>query len=249
LIKDYTLNLEQLYQLERDRLKIKQNLYDLEKNIEKKASDRENLQEDEFNEKKVQNTEAELSKNIYYEQNNLKSLLKEFESKIINKQNTISNIEIQLNKLDASSEDNLQFRDKEELTEETKRLKNTGGSNIFRMNYVEKPLSSRKELYLSNNDKIDSEITRANKLVPGTNEPPKRIITSNKKTHKPVDIDAQKLGKRDLELNTLYKTNNQIDQRNEILDTQPSKDNKFDHISRKLRSLSNQKQNAFNLSK
>ncbi len=241
--------MEQLYQLERDRLKIKQNLYDLEKNIEKKASEREHLQEDEFNEKKVQNTESELSKNIYYEQNNLKSLLKEFENKIMNKQNMISNIEIQLNKIDASLEENLQYRDKEELTDEAKRLKNTGGSNIFRMNYVEKPLSSRKELYLSNNDKVDSEITRANKLVPGTNEAPKRIIASNKKTPKPVEYDSQKLGKRDLELNTLYKTNNHIDQRNETLDTQPSKDNKFDNISRKLRSLSNQKQNAFNLSK
>ena len=179
------------------------------------------------------------------EHENIKSLLKEFENKIVTKQNYLNNIEIQINKID-NNEDKTLHKENDELREEIHRLKNSGGSNIFRSNYVEKPISSRKEFF---NDKVDSELPRSNKLVLGSNEPPKRIINISDAKVLEFGRNNRTNNNPESELgNNLKSVQNENTNHSERLDTHPSKENKFDHISRKIRSLSKQKQNAFNLS-
>lgn len=244
MIKEFSNNSEQLYQFERDNLKLKQKLLQFENAQEKNYNLKQN--EDNLDEKNLnQNSEGDLKNNIHSEIDNIKSLLNEFENKIVIKQNYLNSIELQLDKIEYNNENPSLCRENEELREELKRLKNSGGSNIFRSNYVEKPLLLKKEHFNSNVEKIDNELQRTNKLVLGFNEPPKRIMKNLRDT-KDLELSSCRFKKTESENNNKSSLN---ENKMERLDTHPSKENKFDNISRKISSLSKQKQNAFNLSK
>lgn len=187
------------------------------------------------------NTEVELNKNIHSEVNNIKSLLKEFENKIIIKQNYLNNIDLQLNKVEFTIEDSSMIKENEDLKKEVIRLKNSGCTNIFRSNYVEKPISTRKDFF-KNTEKFEIDVEKTTNFNKGYNQTLSRMIPYVSENKSYELINNNKTGSNN-HVKVGYNEN-----KNESLDITPSKENKFDNISRKIRSLSNQKQNAFNIS-
>jgi len=99
-------------------LNLRIKLQELEKeNSEDELGNEEELIED----SKYDNKENELNKNIHFEIKNIKSLLEDFESKFVTKQNYLNNLESQIDRIENNNDELFIARENEDLKEELKK--------------------------------------------------------------------------------------------------------------------------------
>jgi len=142
--QDIVLLTNHISQIEKEKAALEKKLSELEFDSQSKEKYKESLKEN--NELETENLGA-----IYFEIENIRKILEDYDKILMEKKNQIRKIESEIRNIGMNSKYNMENyfemenknkqlqKEIEEVREEFKKSKNSGSSNVFKSNYLEKP--------------------------------------------------------------------------------------------------------------
>ncbi len=159
--QDIVLLTNHISQIEKEKAALEKKLSELEFDSQSKEKYKESLKEN--NELETENLGA-----IYFEIENIRKILDDYDKILMEKKNLIRKIESEIRNIGMNSKYNMvnyyEIENKnkqlqkeiEEVREEFKKSKNSGSSNVFKSNYIEKPQEKKHNYdYNKNIDKFE----------------------------------------------------------------------------------------------
>jgi chromosome segregation ATPase len=159
--QDIVLLTNHISQIEKEKAALEKKLSELEFDSQSKEKYKESLKEN--NELETENLGA-----IYFEIENIRKILEDYDKILMEKKNQIRKIESEIRNIGMNSKYNMENyfemenknkqlqKEIEEVREEFKKSKNSGSSNVFKSNYLEKPQEKKHSYdYNKNIDKFE----------------------------------------------------------------------------------------------
>jgi len=159
--QDIVLLTNHISQIEKEKAALEKKLSELEFDSQSKEKYKESLKEN--NELETENLGA-----IYFEIENIRKILDDYDKILMEKKNLIRKIESEIRNIGMNSKYNMENyyeienknkqlqKEIEEVREEFKKSKNSGSSNVFKSNYIEKPQEKKHNYdYNKNIDKFE----------------------------------------------------------------------------------------------
>lgn len=194
LTQDIVLLTNHMSQIEKEKASLEKKLSELDFDSQSKEKYKESLKEN--NELETENLGA-----IYFEIENIKKILIDYDKILMEKKNQIRKIESEIRNIGMNSKYNMENyyeienknkqlqKEIEEVREEYKKSKNSGASNVFKSNYIEKP-QEKKQIYDYNKD--------LNKLE----RPRRELINNNSYSIKSIEQNELNLNEKNKDFQT-----------------------------------------------